>query len=126
MATVEEYLNGLSEPRRSEVAALHAFISKTFPHLKPSMQSGMIGYGTYHYKYESGREGDAPVIGLSSRAQYISIYACEASSHKAALPKANIGNSCIRIKRLSDIDLKALGKVLSEAAKRTAKKHKIL
>ena len=79
----------------------------------------MIGYGSYHYRYASGREGDAPVIGLSSRKQYISVYvpcaegeALAAETRKAALPGADLGKGCIRFKRLADIDLKALERIV--------------
>jgi uncharacterized protein YdhG (YjbR/CyaY superfamily) len=122
--TVREYIEGLKEPRRSDLRALHRFITKTAPNLKPKIWSGMaegIGYGSFHYRYASGREGDWPVLGLSSRAQYISFYACLGDGkqyivekHKKDLPRANVGKSCIRFKRLADVDPKVLAQIIRE------------
>lgn len=127
-ATIDEYLGAIAEPRKSEMAALHGIIQKAVPALKPAMWGEMIGYGKYHYKYASGREGDYFIIGLASAKQYISVYVTAvvdgeycAEKHKAEFPKASVGKSCIRFKRLEDIDVKRLVKVLKEGAKLMAK-----
>jgi len=121
--TPREYLAHLKEPRKSEVNTMHKLIRKTVPKLKPFMQSGMIGYGKYHYKYASGREGDWFVIGLASRKQYISLYINAVKGkkyltehYKKQLPAADIGNSCVRIKSLEDVDMRVLTKMFREAA----------
>ena len=84
----------------------------------------MIGYGSYHYRYASGREGDASLVSLASRKQGISLYVqCETESGYLAeryadrLPKASIGKSCVRFKRLSDVDREALRDLLEEAGR---------
>jgi hypothetical protein len=122
--TPDEYIAQIPEPRKSDIAALHALITKAVPHLKPAMVAGMIGYGSYHYKYASGREGDWPPIALASNKTYISVYACAtedgqycAEKYKSELPKANIGKSCIRFKRLQDIDVKVLERIIKLGAK---------
>ena len=119
--TAKEYIEGLKEPRRSEILELHRLITKTAPKLKPQMWSGMIGYGSYHYRYATGREGDWFVVGLMSRKDGISFYSCLsdgrkyiAEKHKKDLPKADIGKSCIRFKRLGDVDLKVLAGIIRE------------
>lgn len=56
--TPEKYISLIDEPRRGEIQKIHDFIRKTVPDLKPHIMAGMIGYGIYHYKYASGREGD--------------------------------------------------------------------
>jgi hypothetical protein len=85
---------------------------------------GMICYGRFHYRYATGREGDWCVIALSSRKNYISVYVCavkdgtyvaEASKH--LLPRADIGKSCIRFKRIADVDLGALASVIREGVR---------
>ncbi len=121
--TTEEYLAELSEPRRSEIARLDKLIRQTVPGLDPHIRSGMLGYGTYHYKYASGREGDWFRIGLASNKNYISLYACAADErgyvaerYKERLPKASIGKSCVRFKRLADLDLEVLKELLKETA----------
>ncbi len=117
--TPEQYIAQLEEPRRSEIRTLHVAFEKALPKLEPTIQYGMIGYGSYHYKYESGREGDAPIVALSSRAGYISVYGCGEEIRKEIqmeLPKANFGKGCIRFKKLGDIDVKALVRVVTGAA----------
>ena len=119
----EEYIEALPEPRRAQVRELHDFIRATVPELEPFMERpGMIGYGSYHYKYESGREGDSCIVGLVSRKNYISVYAMGgdgdryvAQKYKEQLPKADIGKSCIRFKRPEDIDFEILARILQES-----------
>lgn len=120
--TPQEYLDLILEPRRSEIIELHEFIKKTAPKLKPYIQTGMIGYGKFHYKSKSGREGDWPLIALASQKNYISIYICAAKdgkylaeSRKDDFPKANIGKSCIRFRKVEDIDLSKLAKIIKDA-----------
>lgn len=112
--TPAQYLAALAEPRRSELKALDAAIRQAVPKLKPYLayNGTMIGYGAYHYIYESGREGDCPIIAISSRAQYISLYVLGhrngqslADSAKAKLGKVSVGKACIRFKKLADLDL---------------------
>ncbi len=72
----------------------------------------MIGYGTYHYKYDSGREGDMFIAGFSPRATAISLYMFGgADAHEdllARLGKHKTGKSCIYVNKLADIDLEVL------------------
>lgn len=123
-SSVEEYLSLIPEPRKAEIVKLHEFIQKTVPSLKPYFAYNMIGYGEFHYESKSGREGDWPIISLASQKNYISVYVCSvkdgkylAEYFKSDLPKASIGKSCIRFKKVEDIDLKNLAKILQEAAK---------
>jgi len=129
--TPTEYINSLNEPRKSEIKKLHIFIRKIIPNLKPHMKFGMLGYGTYHYKYASGREGDWMIIGLANQKNYISLYSClsdgknyVAEKHKDELPRANIGKSCIRFRKIEDIDLDVIKRILLET-NAIAKKQKI-
>lgn len=124
IATPAQYIASLPEPRQSQIAELDALIRATTPSLDPFVYSGMLGYGPYHYVYASGREGDCAIVSLSSRAQYISLYvgACDengslADQVRAKLPKASIGVSCIRFKRIEDLDLKVLRDLLKKAEK---------
>lgn len=122
--TPKEYIEAIDEPRRSEIQLLYDFIRKTVPTLTPYIEVGMLGFGKYHYKYPSGREGDWALVGLASQKQYISLYVCAtidgqyiAEKYKDKLPKASIGKSCIRIKHAADIDQKVLEAILREAVK---------
>ena len=121
--TIDEYLDQIEEPRRSDMRALDALIRKNAPLLKPSIQAGMIGYGSYHYKYSSGRQGVAAVIALASQKNYISVYICAtekgeyvAEKHKKEFPNASIGRSCIRFKKLEDVDTAALARLVKLGA----------
>ena len=120
--TPEEYIASLEESKKEPIKKLHQLIRETVPKLDPYIISGMIGYGSYHYKSKSGKEGDWFIIGLSSRKNYISIYICStkegkylAEDYKKDLPKAKIGKSCITFTKLEDIDLEVLKKLFKEA-----------
>lgn len=122
--TPKEYIEAIDEPRRSEIQLLYDFIRKTVPTLTPYIEVGTLGFGKYHYKYPSGREGDWALVGLASQKQYISLYVCAAidgqyiaEKYKDNLPKASIGKSCIRIKHAADIDQKVLAAILRDAVK---------
>jgi len=108
------YLAALVDPRKAEVRTLDAAIRKAVPKLRPyvAYSGTMLGYGRYHYRYPSGREGECPIVAVSSRAQYISLYVsgCRngrpiAEAAKAKLGKVSVGKVCIRFKRLSDLNL---------------------
>jgi hypothetical protein len=73
-ATHEEYIQRLAEPRRSDIRALHELIRRAAPQLEPTMEFGILGYGKYHYKYGSGREGDWMLVGVASNKNYVSLY----------------------------------------------------
>jgi uncharacterized protein DUF1801 len=122
--TPAAYLAELPEPRKKDITALHRLIRKAAPKLKPFMLGGMIGYGKYHYKSKSGREGDWAVILLANQKNYVSLYVCAvddgkyvAETFKKELPKASIGKSCVRIKKLADVDLKVVERMITRAAK---------
>jgi hypothetical protein len=123
VATPEEYIAALAEPRQTEIATLDRLIRATLPDLDPHIRAGMIGYGTFHYRYPSGREGDWFRVGLASNKNYISLYACAADDrgyvaerYKERLGKVNIGRSCVRFKRVADLDQGALRELLRETA----------
>ena len=121
--TPSQYIARLDEPRRSQIRELHELVRSTVPDLRPHMQAGMIGYGSYHYRGRSGREGDWPVIAVASNKQYISLYVMAtvgdgylAETYRDRLPKANIGRSCVRFRRLEDLDRAVLTQLLREGA----------
>jgi len=124
MTNVEDYIEALEEPRRSEIRQLHELIREAVPDAEPSLRTGMIGYGEFHYRYASGREGDADLVSLSSRKNYISLYVlCMfdggylAERYAERLPKAKIGKSCVRFKRASDVDLGVVRELVAEAGR---------
>ncbi|EJL61973.1 DUF1801 domain-containing protein [Flavobacterium sp. CF136] len=76
----------------------------------------IIGFGSYHYKYASGHEGDAPLVGFSPRKDAISLYLCSSFESKEELlskfGKHKAGKGCIYIKKIADIDIEILKKMI--------------
>jgi hypothetical protein len=86
----------------------------------------IIGFGTFHYVYESGREGDTILIGFSPRKQNISIYLMgglnKVEDELSKLGKYKTGGGCLYIKSLSDVNLTVLKKVFAKAFKEAQRK----
>jgi hypothetical protein len=80
--------------------------------------SSIIGFGQYHYKYASGHEGNAPLLGFSPRKSAISLYVYSGGDEQRhlvdQLGKFKIGKACIYIKRLSDINIDILKQLMCE------------
>ncbi len=123
-ATPQQYIDELQGERKDDIVALDAMIRKRAPDLDPHMRSGMLGYGTYRYRYASGKEGEWFVIGLANQKRYISLYVCAADDQgylaerfANRLPKADNGQSCVRFKRLEDLDADVVAEMIEETAK---------
>ncbi len=121
----DAYIDGLPEPRRDDVRRLDAIIRETLPEAEPGMERGMLGYGPYHYRYASGREGDSHLISLASRKAGLSLYVSSADGeaylaerYADRLGKVDVGKSCVRFRTLDDLDLEALRALLREAGER--------
>jgi hypothetical protein len=122
--TVKEYIRAVPDERREAIDFLHAFMQKTVPKLKPHFASNMLGYGSFPYKNYKKENIEWPVIALANQKQYISLYVCAvvddtyvAEKYAKDLGKVSVGKSCIRFKKIEDLDLKALEKVLKTAEK---------
>jgi len=79
--------------------------------------AGIVGFGSYHYKYDSGHEGDAPLVGFSPRKDAISLYLYPSFENKEELlskfGKHKAGKGCIYIKKIADIEVEILKKMIS-------------
>lgn len=122
--TPAQYIAAVREPLRKDVAQLHALIRRAAPSFAPYVTGRMIGYGKYHYRYATGREGDACRVGLAAGKSGISLYVLAvdnrgylAEQAGATLGKVSVGKSCIRIKRYSDVNIPALTMLLEKAAR---------
>ena len=87
----------------------------------------IVGFGTYHYRYKSGREGDWPRTGFSPRKQYLAIYIMPGFSNYEAL-LARLGKhrtsvSCLYINKLADVDMNVLRQIITAAYKEMAKRY---
>ena len=123
-ATPEAFIAALEEPRRADIQRLHDLIRAALPELEPGVASGMLGYGPFHYRYASGREGDAFRIAVASRKGGISVYVLAmadgqyvAERHAARLGKVSVGKSCVRFKRTDHVDLEAFEALLADAGR---------
>ncbi len=120
----DAYFDALPEERRAELRRLDALIRETLPEAEPGTGHGMLGYGPVHYRYASGREGDTFLASLASRKAGISLYVFCAQDgrylperYAARLGKADVGKSCVRFKRLEDLDEGVLREMLAEAGR---------
>lgn len=122
--TVGEYIKMVPSDRRETIEFLHEFIQKTAPSLRPHFAYNMLGYGSFKYKNYKKKEIDWPTVSLANQKNYVSLYICSvqdgqyvAEKHKGKLGKVSVGKSCIRFKKIEDLDLKELEKVIKIAEK---------
>ena len=116
-SSVEDFLNGVDNEvkRRDSFVILNMMQEATG--CEPVMWgSSIVGFGTYHYKYASGQEGDWPLIGFSPRKQAFSLYIMTGFDRYAhlmeSLGKYKTGKGCLYINRLEDIQLPTLEKLV--------------
>ena len=122
-ASVEGFLNTIKdEETRNDCFEIVQMMKKASKEEPKMWGSSIIGFGEYHYKYESGREGDTMKIGFSPRKQNLTLYillgADPENSLLKKLGKYTTGKGCLYIKKLADIDKKVLQELINESAKR--------
>jgi len=110
---VEIFLNSIADEKKRKDSFTVLALMKDVTKLEPVMWGdSIIGFGTYHYRYESGREGDMPLTGFSPRKQSLTLYIMSGFDRYDALleklGKHTTGKSCLYVKRLDDIDLPTL------------------
>lgn len=129
---VDDYLAQIDVPQRqADCQRLHDMMLEIVgeqPKIWGSkLSSGIVGFGEYHYKHESGREGDSLRLGFASRAQNISIYIMlgyqDFSEELGRLWKHKIGKACLYIKRLSDVDEDVLREIFVEGVRQMDEKY---
>jgi len=121
-ASVTEFIKAIDDPvRRADVRKVAAMMRKATGKRAKMWGSSIVGYGTYRYKYASGREGEFMMVGYSPRKQALSVYIMAGFSKygslMARLGKYKTGKSCLYIKRLSDIDEQVLQRLINESVK---------
>ncbi|RJQ20231.1 DUF1801 domain-containing protein [Candidatus Woesearchaeota archaeon] len=121
---VKEYIDALPPERKDTILFLHTLIQKQSPKLKAHFAYNMLGYGKFRYVNYKKETIDWPVVALASQKHHISIYICAlekgkylAEKYKKQLGKVSVGKSCIRFKKLADVNLPALKEVIKKAAK---------
>ena len=127
---VKEFINEFAdtEQKRKDSFELIELMKNITGYEARMWGPNIIGFGTYHYKYASGHEGDAPLMGFSPRKSAISLYVFTGlDEHKHllnGLGKFKMGKVCIYIKRLSDIDRQKLKLLMIETIKYMQAKYK--
>ena len=120
-ASVERFIRTFanSEQKQKDSYELIDLMKKVSGHEPKMWGPSIIGFGSYHYKYASGHEGDAPIIGFSPRKAAISLYVYTGlDEHEhllEGLGKYKIGKVCIYVNKLSDIDRQKLIRLMKES-----------
>lgn len=122
--SAEEIIAGIEDDaRRADCLALLELMKKATGAEPTVWNSGVIGFGTFHYKSASGQEGDWFPVGFASRKAAITVYLGvsldESMGLLAKLGKYTTGKGCIYIKRLADVDLAVLEEVVRDSYART-------
>ena len=115
--SVTSFVNALAEPaKRADAKTLIRLMKTATGQAARMWGPSIIGFGTHHYKYESGREGDTVLVGFSPRKPAMVLYGVmgseNAESLLAKLGKHSTGKGCLYIKKLSDVDCEVLKELI--------------
>ncbi len=126
-ASVSDFIAAVKDKKKSnDCAAIIDLIAKQTKFEPKMWGPSIIGFGSYHYKYESGHEGSAPLVGLSPRANAISLYLYGGNEREELLKKLGKhkgGKGCIYIQKLEDIDIKILKQLVKNSIKHIQSKY---
>lgn len=125
---VEEFLNSIPDDKKRRdsftILALMEEVTKKAPQM---WGSSIVGFGSYHYKYATGHEGDAPLVGFSPRKGALTLYIGGGFDRYdellQKLGKVKTGKACLYIKKLEDIDLPTLKELIQQSFEYMAKTH---
>ncbi|HEU4509538.1 MAG TPA: DUF1801 domain-containing protein [Pyrinomonadaceae bacterium] len=128
-ASVEKFLNQVPDETKREDCYRIVTMMEEITGEKPQMWGpSIVGFGSYNLKYASGQEADWPITGFSPRKQDLTLYVRpgfdEQTDLMAQLGKHRTGKSCLYIKRLSDVHMPTLKKIIRDSVKRTRKATK--
>lgn len=126
--SVTKFINDIDDKqRRADVKKVAAMMRKATAARATMWGASIVGYGQYHYKYDSGREGDFMLTGFSPRKQALTVYIIAGFTHFGPLMKRlgkyKTGKSCLYIKRLADVDENILERLISGSVKYMRKNY---
>ena len=126
--SVKSYLSNIEdESRRKDCEALSTLMAKATKQHPKMWGTSIVGFGNYHYKYESGREGEAPLAAFSSRKGDITLYLASGFPGQeellTKLGKHKTGKGCLYIRKLSDVDHKTLEQLVVESVAQRRRNH---
>jgi len=122
-ASVEDFLAGVpDEQRREDARRLCAMMAQVTGEPPVMWGTSIIGFGAYHYRYASGREGDSALAGFSPRRPHLVIYLVGGfeSRHQSVLARLGphkTGKGCLYIKRLDEVDQDALRELIDRSVR---------
>jgi len=127
--SVEQFLDAVADEQKRKDSFTILELMKQITGMEPKMWgSSIVGFGSYHYKYESGREGDTIMVGFSPRKQNLTIYNMGGVTQNEELLKKlgkhTVGGGCLYLKRLDDVDLPTLKSLIEESFKHAEEKDK--
>jgi hypothetical protein len=126
--SVDDFLNAVAdESKRTDSFELVKLMKQHTGFNAKMWGPAIVGFGSYHYKYASGREGDAPLVGFSPRAKEISLYLSQEFDEKEKLlqlfGKHRTGAGCVYIKKLQDINIEVLAKLITASVRHLQEKY---
>jgi len=118
--SVKDFIDAIEDEQLRKDCRTVSRIMKRITKANPKMWGpGIVGFGSYHYKYASGREGDWFLVGFAPRKQSLTLYIMSGFKKYSALLKKlgkhKIGVSCLYVKRLDDVDMDALAQLIEES-----------
>ncbi|HET9911825.1 MAG TPA: DUF1801 domain-containing protein [Anaerolineales bacterium] len=126
-ASVADFLNSIEDEQKRKDSLEIVRIMEQITKEKPKMWgTSIVGFGSYHYKGASGREGDWMLLGFSPRKQNLTLYLAGGLEHYQSLlnklGKHSTGKGCLYIKKLNDVSVDVLKELISESHKAAKKK----
>jgi hypothetical protein len=127
-ASIDEYLESRASPEQlADCKVLMAMLKRVTKERPQMWGPSIVGYGSYSYRYESGRTGESCITGFAVRGKELVLYLVAESSEQpdllAKLGKHKIGKSCLYLKRLADIDTKVLEALVTNAVSEIKRRH---
>lgn len=127
-SSVIEFIESVeSEKKREDAYKLLDIFTETSGYPAKMWGTSIIGFGSYHYKYDSGHEGDAPLVGFSPRKANFSLYFATGDDKREELLKEfgkhKTGKACIYVNKIADIDVEVLKKLIEQSIKFLQEKY---
>lgn len=127
-ASVAAFINSIEDKqKRRDVRKVAAMMRAATGSRARMWGANIVGFGEYHYKYASGREGDFMITGFSPRKQALTVYVIPGFKHfeslMGKLGKYKTGKSCLYIKKLPDVDEKILERLIVSSVKHMRKNY---
>lgn len=121
-SSVIEFIENVENPKKREDAyKLLDIFAEATGYQGKMWGTSIIGFGSYHYKYESGHEGDAPLVGFSPRKAKISLYFATGDTEREKLLKGfgkyTTGKACVYINKVADIDVDVLKALIKQSVR---------